>query len=544
MSLVSENDGDSAFGDFPEDQEQARAERLRDYIADHVDVDGIIRVLKERGASAELIQEARSLRAPLDREPEQFLKTAVDVLYAGDQPRLADSYDLFFPLYNAWREYQLNSKAPWGKALRSRPRTAQTRWPFLGRLIGLPLGVPASAITGSASWIALLADSGYNVITFKTVRSQRHPEFSAPNWVSVPDLTEPLPIANAGNLGPVRGELPFGSGPSTARTASTANSFGVPSADPSDWRLEVDAALEKLDPAEQLLILSVLGDHYRKEDNPGTVEDRRREIVADFVTVALEAQRTEVQAIELNVSCPNTVEIGQQMRKPLCVDNPELVAEIVKQVRAVLDPETKLLMKLSYMPYEPLRALVAATKGAVDAYVGINTLQVVVLGDDDQSIFPGRSVAGLSGVAVREYALDFIRSLVRIRIEEDTSFDIVGMGGATDAESFAQFFRAGATVVQSATAVNSNLALARECVTLLGDSLESVPMPEEDVLERIEDLVLKVLSQAPKPIDSYAVASRMPVPFLQVDAALMRAIKTSKVRQRGHGEFARYTAAR
>ena len=65
--------------------------------------------------------------------------------------------------------------------------------------------------------------------------------------------------------------------------------------------------------------------------------------VKDFVYLASEAEKIEPSMIELNLSCPNTVdELGQPLGMGI-----ESTAAAVKAVRKALKPATKILAKLS-----------------------------------------------------------------------------------------------------------------------------------------------------------------------------------------------------
>jgi dihydroorotate dehydrogenase len=85
-------------------------------------------------------------------------------------------------------------------------------------------------------------------------------------------------------------------------------------------------------------------------------------------------------------------------------------------------------------------------------------------------------VAGLSGAAVRGHALDLTRRLVALREAGGHRFDVLAMGGVTDAASFAALWEAGADAVQSASGAFADPFLARDCIAALGDTLpRSVP---------------------------------------------------------------------
>jgi dihydroorotate dehydrogenase len=234
-----------------------------------------------------------------------------------------------------------------------------------------------------------------------------------------------------------------------------ANSFGIPSPDPTVWAPDIRHALDVLRPG-QILIVSVVGEY---EEHTGQA------LVADFVDVACLAERAGARIIELNLSCPNTLgRDGSGVYPPIC-SSPEDTYKIVSAVRAALDPSTKLVAKLGYLPRAELESVVEPIAEAVDGVAGINTLQVPVTGDHGQPVFRGsltdpdkpRLEAGVSGIAIRDLALDFVRCLALLRRKNDWHFDIIAMDA-----------------VQTATAASNNPELPRR---LCGDGH---PEPSEE----------------------------------------------------------------
>lgn len=127
---------------------------------------------------------------------------------------------------------------------------------LLGRPVGFPLGVPASVLTADSHWVRFFASRGFNVLTFKTVRSREWNPNPFPNWVFLEDADAPLPIGIDPRAVTVHGDEDTYL--RQLRAFSTANSFGVPSTEPSVWKPEVRAAVDVLGEG-QMLIVSVMG---------------------------------------------------------------------------------------------------------------------------------------------------------------------------------------------------------------------------------------------------------------------------------------------
>src|SRR5262245_39971968 len=101
-------------------------------------------------------------------------------------------------------------------------------WDFCGIPVNSPLGVPAGPLLNSR-WILHYAALGFDVLTYKTVRSAFRPCFDLPNLLPVEnealsDEGRTLQESNASEF------------------HSWAISFGMPSSDPEEWRKDVERA--------------------------------------------------------------------------------------------------------------------------------------------------------------------------------------------------------------------------------------------------------------------------------------------------------------
>ncbi len=164
--------------------------------------------------------------------------------------------------------------------------------------------------------------------------------------------------------------------------------------------------------------------------------------VADYVHVAVRlAARDEIEALELNLSCPNVDEV------------PDNVGEVVAAVRAVT--QKPLFAKLS-----PAVADLAATARAAEAAGGdglslVNTVSGLAL--DERTLRPllARATGGLSGPALRPLALAAVHTCFRA-----THLRIVGMGGVATGRHVLELLAAGASDVAVGTALFSDPAAA------------------------------------------------------------------------------------
>ncbi len=99
----------------------------------------------------------------------------------------------------------------------------------------------------------------------------------------------------------------------------------------------------------------------------------------------------------------------------------------------------------------------SSTYKYVDGYTAINTIpmRVISTGQRDQPLFPGRDRTrpGVSGVAIRDCALETVRGLHGLRTRfGKAELALVGVGGVSQAEHVTELLMGGASVVQMCTA--------------------------------------------------------------------------------------------
>ncbi|MDA0802614.1 MAG: dihydroorotate dehydrogenase [Planctomycetota bacterium] len=160
--------------------------------------------------------------------------------------------------------------------------------------------------------------------------------------------------------------------------------------------------------------------------------------VDDFVQVAARLDReTEVPLIELNVSCPNTVD-GRTFTA-----DPSALNEMVSQVRAVVT-RAKLFAKLP-----PDGDTVALAGGAVEAGVDgltlCNTLPAMAIDVVSRRYKLANRRGGLSGPALHAVAVRVVHD-VRCQVTQGR-LPIIGLGGVVAWDDAAELILAGADAV-------------------------------------------------------------------------------------------------
>jgi dihydroorotate dehydrogenase (NAD+) catalytic subunit len=173
------------------------------------------------------------------------------------------------------------------------------------------------------------------------------------------------------------------------------------------------------------------------------------------------AEREEVSALELNVSCPN-VETGLMMGA-----EPGEVSALLERVRPLT--AKPLIVKLTPNATDVAAVARAAEDAGASAISLINTIRGMALDPRSGEPWLGGVTGGISGPAVRAAALAQVYSVSRA-----VKIPIVGMGGIQSGQNALDLLRSGATVVAVGTESFRDPAagalVARELAGLVANS--------------------------------------------------------------------------
>ncbi len=164
-------------------------------------------------------------------------------------------------------------------------------------------------------------------------------------------------------------------------------------------------------------------------------------VIEDYVKCAKIAQENNIEAIELNVSCPN-VKSGA-MEFGVCEES---LKSLVEQVRAIYSGCLIIKLTPNVTKIENM-AYVAQCAGA-DAICAINTVKSLgVKIEYINNKFKKTLVAGgLSGKCIKQIALSAVS-----RIKEVVNIPIIALGGISTLEDVFEFISVGADFFQIGT---------------------------------------------------------------------------------------------
>jgi dihydroorotate dehydrogenase (NAD+) catalytic subunit len=161
-----------------------------------------------------------------------------------------------------------------------------------------------------------------------------------------------------------------------------------------------------------------------------------RDEVAELVSAF--AERDEVAALELNVSCPN-VETGLVMGA-----DPLETAALVQRVRPLTDKP--LIVKLTPNATDVAAVALAAQDAGASALSLINTIRGMAFDPGSGDPWLGGVTGGVSGPAVRSIALAQVRA-----VTDAVAIPVIGMGGVQRGADALDLLRAGAALVAIGT---------------------------------------------------------------------------------------------
>ncbi len=182
--------------------------------------------------------------------------------------------------------------------------------------------------------------------------------------------------------------------------------------------------------------------------------------IEEYCKIAQILSNTAVDALELNISCPNVKEGGVAFGT-----DPEKVYEITEKVRQ--NCSKYLIVKLSPNVRDIKEIAIAAEKGGADCLSLINTLMGMCIDIENQKPILARGIGGLSGPAVKPVAVRMV-----YEVSKAVNIPIIGMGGIMDDKDAIEFFLAGAWAVSVGTANFINPRVTMDILKGIEDYLQ------------------------------------------------------------------------
>ncbi len=151
-----------------------------------------------------------------------------------------------------------------------------------------------------------------------------------------------------------------------------------------------------------------------------------------------------IDAIEINISCPNVKEGGVAFG-----NNPDMSARVVEACRRVTDKP--LITKLSPNQTDIAENARRCIEAGTDGFAVINTLMGMAIDIESRKPIIGNNQGGLSGPAIKPVALLKVHQVHQVA--KAHNIPIIGQGGICTAEDAIEFLIAGATAIGVGTAL-------------------------------------------------------------------------------------------
>ncbi len=160
--------------------------------------------------------------------------------------------------------------------------------------------------------------------------------------------------------------------------------------------------------------------------------------VEEYATLARRLDDSPIDAVEINVSCPNVKEGGLAFG-----NDPAASAHVVAACRRATSKP--LITKLSPNQTDIAENARRCLEAGSDAFAAINTVTGMAIDAETRTPVIGNNQGGLSGPAVKPIALYKVFQVHQVCKTHEVP--IIGQGGIASAEDALEFIIAGATAV-------------------------------------------------------------------------------------------------
>ena len=166
--------------------------------------------------------------------------------------------------------------------------------------------------------------------------------------------------------------------------------------------------------------------------------------IEEYYEVTRRFDDSPIDAIEINISCPNVKEGGGAFGNDV-----RMSAQVVAACRRAT--RKPLITKLSPNQTDIAANARACLEAGADAFAAINTLMGMAIDIEQRMPVIGNNQGGLSGPAIKPIALLKVHQIYQVC--RDHGIPIIGQGGITSAADALEFLIAGASAVGIGTAL-------------------------------------------------------------------------------------------
>lgn len=185
--------------------------------------------------------------------------------------------------------------------------------------------------------------------------------------------------------------------------------------------------------------------------------------VEEYEAVTRRFDDSPIDAIEVNISCPNVKEGGVQFG-----NDPDMSARVTEACRRATSKP--IIVKLSPNQTDIQENARRCIEAGADAFAAINTLSGMAIDAEQRRPVIGNIQGGLSGPAIKPIAL--LKTWQVYQVAAPHGIPIIGQGGITSAEDAIEFIIAGATAVGVGTGLFYDPLLCKRITAGIEDYLQ------------------------------------------------------------------------
>ena len=185
--------------------------------------------------------------------------------------------------------------------------------------------------------------------------------------------------------------------------------------------------------------------------------------IEEYVRVTKRFDDSPIDAIEINISCPNVKEGGVQFG-----NDPEMSARVVAACRA--QTSKPIITKLSPNQTDIRDNARLCIEAGTDGFAVINTVMGMAIDAETRRPVIGNVRGGLSGPAIKPIALLKVHEVYEVASRHDVP--IIGQGGIRNARDAIEFMVAGAAAVGVGTGLFYDPLVCKNINAGIADYLE------------------------------------------------------------------------
>ena len=185
--------------------------------------------------------------------------------------------------------------------------------------------------------------------------------------------------------------------------------------------------------------------------------------IEEYERVTKRFDDSDIDAIEINISCPNVKEGGVAFG-----NDPEMSARVVAACRA--NTSKPIITKLSPNQTDIQENARLCIEAGTDGFAVINTVMGMAIDSETRKPVIGNLRGGLSGPAIKPIALFKVYEVYAVAKKHNVP--IIGQGGITSAKDALEFMIAGAATVGVGTALFYDPLVCKEINSGIAEYLQ------------------------------------------------------------------------